>query len=61
MNYQNLKKIILAMSKGSFHSIVWERTMKTKKAYAGMMDKSPLVFSIPVFENMPAGNSPMPG
>ena len=35
MNYQNLKKIILAMSKGSFHSIVWERTMKTKKAFSG--------------------------
>lgn len=39
----------------------YEEAMKTKKAYAGMMDKSPLVFSIPVFENMPAGNSPMPG
>jgi len=25
-----------------------------------MMDKSPLVFSIPVYENMPAANSPMP-
>ena len=35
MNYQNLKKIILAMSKGSFHSIVWERTMKTRKAFSG--------------------------
>ncbi|MCI5732187.1 MAG: SH3 domain-containing protein [Eubacterium sp.] len=39
----------------------YEEAIKTKKAYAGMMDKSPLVFSIPVFENMPANNSPMPG
>lgn len=39
----------------------YEEAIKTKKAYAGMMDKSPLVFSIPVFENMPAGNCPIPG
>lgn len=38
----------------------YEEAIKTKKAYAGMMDKSPLVFSIPVYENMPAANSPMP-
>jgi uridine kinase len=38
----------------------YEESIKTKKAYAGMMDKSPLVFSIPVYENMPAANSPMP-
>lgn len=39
----------------------YEEAIKTKKAYAGMMDESPLVFSIPVYENMPADNSPMPG
>lgn len=39
----------------------YEEAIKTKRAYAGMMDKSPLVFSIPVFENMPAGNCPIPG
>lgn len=39
----------------------YEEAIKTKKAYAGMMDKSPLVFSIPVFENMSAGNCPIPG
>ncbi len=38
----------------------YEEAIKTKKAYAGIMDKSPLVFSIPVFENMPAGTCPMP-
>lgn len=38
----------------------YEEAIKTKRAYAGIMDKSPLVFSIPVFENMPAGNCPMP-
>lgn len=38
----------------------YEESIKTKKAYAGMMDKSPLVFSIPVYENMPEANSPMP-
>lgn len=39
----------------------YEEAIKTKKAYAGMMDQSPLVFSIPVFENMPAANCPIPG
>lgn len=38
----------------------YEEAMKTKKAYADTMNQSPLVFSIPVFENMPASNCPMP-
>lgn len=38
----------------------YEEAIKTKKAYAGMMDKSPLVFAIPVYENMPAANCAMP-
>lgn len=38
----------------------YEEAIKTKKAYAGIMDKSPLVFSIPVYENMPAANCPIP-
>lgn len=38
----------------------YEEAIKTKKAYAGMMDQSPLVFSIPVFDNMPAANCPIP-
>lgn len=32
----------------------YSEAIKTKNAYAGTMDSSPLVFSIPVFENMPA-------
>lgn len=39
----------------------YSEAIKTKNAYAGIMDQSPIVFSIPVFENMPANNSPMPG
>lgn len=39
----------------------YSEAIKTKNAYAGIMDQSPLVFSIPVFENMPADNCPMPG
>lgn len=35
-------------------------SMKTKTAYNGMMDSVPLVFSIPVYENMPATNCPVP-
>ena len=38
----------------------YEEALKTKKAYAGMMDRSPLVFSIPVYQNMPAGNCQIP-
>lgn len=38
----------------------YEEALKTKKAYAGIMDKSPLVFSIPVFENMPSAACSMP-
>lgn len=38
----------------------YEEAIKTKKAYAGMMDQSPLVFSIPVFDNMPAADCPIP-
>lgn len=38
----------------------YSEAIKTKKAYDGMMDKSPLVFSIPVYENMPANNCAMP-
>lgn len=38
----------------------YEEALKTKKAYAGMMDQSPLVFSIPVYQNMPSSNCPIP-
>lgn len=38
----------------------YEEAIKTKKAYAGTMNQSPLVFSIPIFENMPAACCPMP-
>ena len=38
----------------------YSEAIKTKKAYAGSIDKSPLVFSIPVYENMPASNCPIP-
>ena len=31
----------------------YSEAIKTKTAYAEMMDQSPLVFSIPIFENMP--------
>lgn len=34
--------------------------LKTKNAYNGMLDSVPLVFSIPVYENMPAANCPVP-
>lgn len=32
----------------------YSEAIKTKNAYAGTMDSSPLVFSIPIYENMPA-------
>lgn len=38
----------------------YEEAIKTKRAYADSMDKTPLVFSIPVFENMPASPCPAP-
>lgn len=38
----------------------YQEAIKTKKAYAGMMDKSPLVFSIPVYKNMPETPAAMP-
>lgn len=38
----------------------YEEALKTKKAYAGMMDRSPLVFSIPVYKNMPKECCEMP-
>ena len=34
MNFETLKKVVLSGTKGAFRSIVWEREMKTKKAYA---------------------------
>lgn len=34
--------------------------LKTKNAYNGLLDSVPLVFSIPVYENMPAENCPVP-
>ena len=34
MKFDTLKKVVLATTKGSFHSILWERPMKTKKAFA---------------------------
>lgn len=39
----------------------YAEAIKTRNAYAGIMDQSPLVFSIPVYENMPAAKCPMPG
>lgn len=38
----------------------YSEAIKTKRAYAGIMDKSPIVFSIPVYNNMPASNCPAP-
>lgn len=38
----------------------YAEAIKTKNAYAGMMDTSPLVFLIPVYNNMPASNCPIP-
>lgn len=37
MNFSDLKRIVMNCSKGSFHSILWERPMKTKKSYAGQV------------------------
>lgn len=34
--------------------------IKTKNAYSGMLDSAPIIFSIPVFQNMPATICPMP-
>ena len=34
--------------------------IKTKNAYSGMLDSAPIIFSIPVFHNMPATICPMP-
>ena len=34
--------------------------LKTKNAYNGMLDSTPLVFSIPVYNNMPAVNCAAP-
>lgn len=34
MNFSTLKKMVIGGTKGSFRSIVWERPMKTKKAFA---------------------------
>lgn len=38
----------------------YAEAIKTKNAYAGIMDATPLVFSIPIFENMPALDCPAP-
>ena len=38
----------------------YQEAIKTKKAYAGMMDKSPLVFVIPVYNNMPETAAAIP-
>lgn len=32
----------------------YEEALKTKKAYADTMDKTPIIFSIPIYNNMPA-------
>lgn len=34
MTFENLKKVVLAGTKGSFRSILWERPMKTRKAFS---------------------------
>ena len=34
--------------------------LKTKNAYNGMLDSTPLVFSIPIYDNMPATNCAAP-
>ena len=31
----------------------YSEAIKTRQAYAGSMDKTPIIFSIPVYENMP--------
>lgn len=36
MTFATIKKVVLESTKGSFHSLLWERPMKTKKAYADM-------------------------
>lgn len=38
----------------------YAEALKTKNAYTGSIEKTPLVFSIPVYENMPADSCPMP-
>ena len=35
MNFATLKKVVTGSKKGAFRSIVWEREMKVKKAFAG--------------------------
>ncbi len=39
----------------------YSEAIKTKNAYSGTLDESPLVFSIPVYNNMPSENCAMPG
>lgn len=34
MNFAVLKKVVTSATKGSFHSMLWERPMKTKKMYS---------------------------
>ena len=34
MTFENLKKVVLSGAKGSFRSVLWERPMKTKKAFS---------------------------
>lgn len=38
----------------------YSEAIKTRQAYAGSMDKTPIVFSIPVYENMPAAKCAPP-
>lgn len=34
MTFENLKKVVLSGAKGSFRSVLWEKPMKTKKAFS---------------------------
>lgn len=38
----------------------YSEAIKTKQAYAESMDKTPIIFSIPVYENMPSAKCPAP-
>lgn len=38
----------------------YSEAIKTKQAYAESMDKTPIIFSIPVYEKMPASKCPAP-
>lgn len=60
MKYSVIKKVVLDAVKGSFHSILWERPMKVKKAFAGqtIVKRSSAVVRFGVeYDNMKAVQS----